>query len=317
MPPRFLVLGLLIAGTSPAAGADQPPLLSLRDGDRIVLIGGTLLEREQRFGHWEHAIITASPDKRLSLRNLGWGGDTVWAESRGIFDPAEKGYARLIEQARELQPTVFLLHYGGNEAWAGPAGLERFLAQYRKLLADLRGAADSAPPAGSAPRFVLLGPLPMESGVGPQPNPSAYNGHVRLYADAISRLASEQGAGYLDLAEMYDWYAARHPEPSRQPLTDNGLHLTESGFRATAPWFSERLVGVASTTPDSASTSELLIAIRDKNELYFHRWRPQNVTYLFLFRKHEQGQNAVEIPQFDPLIAAAEDRIQQLSRSGQ
>ena len=38
-----------------------------------------------------------------------------------------------------------------------------------------------------------------------------------------------------------------------------------------------------------------------KNELFFHRWRPQNNTYLFLFRKHEQGQNAKEIPEFDPL----------------
>ena len=44
-------------------------------------------------------------------------------------------------------------------------------------------------------------------------------------------------------------------------------------------------------------------AIRKKNELFFHRWRPENWTYLFGFRKQEQGQNAVEIPQFDPLIA--------------
>ncbi|GIW91278.1 MAG: hypothetical protein KatS3mg109_1710 [Pirellulaceae bacterium] len=50
--------------------------------------------------------------------------------------------------------------------------------------------------------------------------------------------------------------------------------------------------------------------IRRKNELYFHRYRPQNETYLFLFRKHEQGNNAVEIPQFDPLIADLEARIE-------
>lgn len=50
-----------------------------------------------------------------------------------------------------------------------------------------------------------------------------------------------------------------------------------------------------------------------KNELYFHRWRPQNVTYLFGFRKHEQGNNAVEIPQFDPLVEARESTIRTLS----
>jgi hypothetical protein len=57
---------------------------------------------------------------------------------------------------------------------------------------------------------------------------------------------------------------------------------------------------------------ELRAAITKKNELFFHRHRPQNETYLFLFRKHEQGNNAVEIPAFDPLIANEEERIAQL-----
>ena len=35
---------------------------------------------------------------------------------------------------------------------------------------------------------------------------------------------------------------------------------------------------------------------------------------LFLFRKHEQGNNAVEIPQFDPLIAELEKKIAELKR---
>ena len=53
-------------------------------------------------------------------------------------------------------------------------------------------------------------------------------------------------------------------------------------------------------------------AIIQKNELYFHRWRPQNQTYLFGFRKHEQGQNAQEIVEFDPLVAAQEQQIARL-----
>ena len=52
--------------------------------------------------------------------------------------------------------------------------------------------------------------------------------------------------------------------------------------------------------------------INEKNELYFHRWRPQNVTYLFLFRKHEQGQNAAEIPKFDPIVERKEQEIARL-----
>jgi hypothetical protein len=57
---------------------------------------------------------------------------------------------------------------------------------------------------------------------------------------------------------------------------------------------------------------QLRLTIIDKNRLYFHRWRPQNETYLFGFRKHEQGQNAAEIPKFDPLVEELEKKIAEL-----
>jgi lysophospholipase L1-like esterase len=65
--------------------------------------------------------------------------------------------------------------------------------------------------------------------------------------------------------------------------------------------------------PDFLQAEKLRTAIVAKNRLYFHRWRPQNETYLFGFRKHEQGQNAREIPLFDPLVAEAENEIAKLA----
>ncbi len=65
--------------------------------------------------------------------------------------------------------------------------------------------------------------------------------------------------------------------------------------------------------PDHDQIERLRTRIQRKNVLFFDRWRPQNITYLFGFRKHEQGNNAVEIPRFDPLIADAEREIQALS----
>jgi lysophospholipase L1-like esterase len=53
----------------------------------------------------------------------------------------------------------------------------------------------------------------------------------------------------------------------------------------------------------------------EKNTMFFHRHRPQNETYLFLFRKHEQGNNAVEIPQFDPIVDNFEEKIQAIQNS--
>jgi lysophospholipase L1-like esterase len=72
--------------------------------------------------------------------------------------------------------------------------------------------------------------------------------------------------------------------------------------------------GLVLANAETAQVEELRQAIQRKNELWFHRHRPQNETYLFLFRKHEQGRNAVEIPQFDPLIEAQEQVIAQLAR---
>lgn len=65
---------------------------------------------------------------------------------------------------------------------------------------------------------------------------------------------------------------------------------------------------------DFVRFEKLRSTIVKKNELYFHRWRPQNITYLFLFRKHEQGQNASEIPLFDPLVDEQEQLIRKLSQ---
>lgn len=59
---------------------------------------------------------------------------------------------------------------------------------------------------------------------------------------------------------------------------------------------------------------ELRQLVQKKNELYFHRWRPQNITYLFGFRKHEQGNNAADIAKFDPFIRELEQQIFELQQ---
>jgi arylsulfatase A-like enzyme/lysophospholipase L1-like esterase len=73
--------------------------------------------------------------------------------------------------------------------------------------------------------------------------------------------------------------------------------------------------GIACNVPGlQGKTEQLRRALHHKNELFFHHYRPQNETYLFLFRKHEQGNNAVEIDQFPPLIEPLEKEIQKMSQ---
>ncbi len=70
-----------------------------------------------------------------------------------------------------------------------------------------------------------------------------------------------------------------------------------------------------SSGPDFDQVEMMRKLILEKNRQYFHRWRPQNETYLLGFRKHEQGQNARELPQFDPIVAAKEEEIYKLNKS--
>ncbi len=62
-----------------------------------------------------------------------------------------------------------------------------------------------------------------------------------------------------------------------------------------------------------AQIQQVRAAIVKKNRLEFYRYRPQNETYLYGFRKHEQGRNAAEVVQFDPLVAEQEALIGRLT----
>ena len=85
-----------------------------------------------------------------------------------------------------------------------------------------------------------------------------------------------------------------YAKATHQQLADPGIAITES--------------------PAHDQADKLREAILKKNELFFHHYRPANETYLFLFRKHEQGNNAVEIPQFIPLIEEVESKIAELRK---
>ena len=110
-----------------------------------MLLGGTFIEREQKYGYFEAALVSRFPGEKIIVRNLGWSGDTVWCDSRAGFGSPADGFARLSRQLQELKPTVAIVAYGNNEAYAGPAGLDRFLSGLKTLLDALApGGTDRA-----------------------------------------------------------------------------------------------------------------------------------------------------------------------------
>jgi len=294
-----LLCGIQAFGLAESSAAD----FQLKDGDRVVFLGNTLVERSQQYGYWETQLAASFPGAKVSFRNLGWDGDNVWAESRGIFDPPAKGYARMLDRVKSLKPTVIFLGYGGNEAFAGANGLLRFHEQYNRLMGDLEKVSEAGV------RFVVLSPLQLEKLDPPLPDPQEVNEKLFVYNQVLKQLAADRNAPFVDFYNAF---------PGNKKLTTNGLHLTEAGYRNYSSILATQL-GLKPVEWKQDSDSKLLNTLREetvhKNLLYFYSWRPQNITYLFLFRKHEQGNNAKEMKEFEELVFAKEKKIQGLLKS--
>src|SRR5271166_2321951 len=144
---RWFLLAVGFLGLPASVGAAR---VELADGDRVVLVGNTLIEREQRYGYWETALTALFPDRNILFRNLGWSGDTVFGEARARFGSAAEGFRHLKEHVTALKPTVIVVAYGLNESFEGEGGLPRFQKGLDVLLDTL---------AATKARVVILSPL--------------------------------------------------------------------------------------------------------------------------------------------------------------
>lgn len=387
----LLATALIQAGLASQVFADDPPKFELKEGDRVVLLGGTFIEREGTEGYLETLLTSETGHANVTFRNLGWSGDTVFGLARARFGKQADGFQHLKEHVEALKPTVLIVSYGQNESFDGEAGLPEFKRGLDQLLKVLDG---------TKARVVFVSPIRHEDLGRPLPDPAKHNTDLYLYVDLLKKVAAERKDPFVDL--FRDLAGPR-------PLTDNGIHLTSAGywqaaqvtvqslraarkpmvlkldagsaprvtsseggkverleakpgrlaFQARADSLPAPRLPKPSTTssvkhvdassmevnglpdgrydvkvdgkkvaafrsesgmlrikldsgPDFDQAEALRHLINSKNELYFHRWRPENETYLFGFRKYEQGQNAREIPLFDPLVTAKEGQIAEL-----
>jgi lysophospholipase L1-like esterase len=303
---KAVILTLALVGTmsaqevTPPTAKPEKQSFEFKDGDRLVLIGNTVIEREQRYGSFEPRLALALGDTKVSVRNLAWSGDTVFGHARSYFGPPEEGIQRLTTHLDLLKPTVVMLCYGSEMAFEGLSGLPNFLTGYRNLLDLIRKQAPGV-------RLIIVSPPPVESLAPPLPDLTFANKSLSSFRDALRKFALSQNTYFIDLFELMG--GLPKAGVTTQPLTENGVHYTQAGY---AKLSSSLITGLGLPTPAFANAELELIAreVLHKDELFFNRWRPQNETYLFGFRKHEQGQNAKEIPMFDPLIDQADGKIQ-------
>jgi len=301
----FTLSLFLLSAVNPVHADPPAARWTIQQGDRVVLLGSTFIERENTYGQIELALRLAHPEVPFSFRNLGWSGDNVLGESRAYFGPVQAGSAHLREYVNLLQPTKLLVSYGHNAAYEGLAHLETFLKQYAALLNDLK--AENR-------QLIVLGLTPLEAIHRAPAEVAQLNAVRKQYNDAIQQLCETEQIVFVNLfADL----PRLQRELRLEQLTDNGLHYQTTGYAVVGEavlqslgksLFKQKELLLLDSQFQSVSRP-LQEKIVWKNELFFHRFRPQNETYLRGFRKHEQGQNAKEIFEFEPLVEQEEKQL--------
>ena len=285
----------------PDSGDAGGPAALLKPGDRVALVGGSFWEEERRGGELETALTLAVPD--VTFRHLGWAGDMADQSARRYFKTAKEGRAHLLEHVDLVDPTVIFVAYGQAEALPGGMSVEEYEANMNSLLDELEKRT---------PRIVLVGPLPAYPA-----SVDSLDADSRLlpYSAATARLTQSRNLPLIQTATWRPLDVRRKRTKNVRLGTDgvstvhedtlvlSGRELTPTGL------FLERL---HLAEPSAAGADELTELIREKNDLFLQRHRPQNETYLRGFRAHEQGNNAAEIKEFEPLVAAKDAAIQTL-----
>ena len=266
---------LWVAAMVPFAAA-QSPRLELRRGDRITMIGNTLAERMQYYGYFETLLHRRFPDLELVFHNLGYSSDELTLRPRQAnFD--DHGHT-----LKDEKPDVLIAVFGFNESFAGSAGLAKFRGDLENFIKE---STTTKYNGKSAPKLILLSPIANEDLKNPHITDGKKNNeNIKLYADTMADIASKHGVLFVDLFTP----TQRLYQSAKQPLTINGVHLSEVGYKELAPVLDDALFGPAPAT-SKVDLKALHEAVQEKNLQFFYDYRATNGCYIYGGRKAPFG----------------------------
>src|SRR5262249_31007409 len=148
------------------------------------------------------------------FRSMAWEADTVFEQWRDLNFGSWPG------QVEAAGATMIIAQFGQMEALEGVGRLAEFTAAYHRLLDQL---------GTRTRRVVLIAPMPFEKPLSPYaPDLTRRNGDLARFASAVREIAKVRGAVFVDLPALVA------PRPDGHRLTEDGLHLTDSGLREVA-----------------------------------------------------------------------------------
>lgn len=264
-------------------------------GERIVLIGNGLAERDVYYSRIETELHLRYPEQKLFFRNMGHVGDTPGFRphparvSQWAFPGAEKfhpdkqvhhgkGFFSTPDQwLTHLQADTIVAFFGFNESFDGPSKVGNFEAELDAWVQHTLGKAYNGK---AAPRVVLVSPLAFENQSAKRDLPTGdkENANLILYSAAVETVAKKWGLTFIDLfSPMKALY-----NKAQQPLTTGGFVPNEEGYKEVAEILATGLFGHQSRV--SKADPELVnAAVKQKD--YF--W---NSDYNLVNGVHSHGQ---------------------------
>ena len=319
-------LSVALAGLFAAPLSAEGLPLTLKPGDKVVLIGNLLAERETYFGHVETRLHARFPQHKLVVRNLGWSGDEISLRLRSL-DFEDHGHT-----LRDHDPDVIFAFFGFNESFAGEAGVEDFKKDLSGFLAGLkrlqyptttinsgfdgktvRPRADGPAPQ-NPPRVVLFSPTAAEDlGDEHLADAAALNKNLALYTAAMKEVAGEAGVTFVDLFAPSGARYAKIPTS----LTINGVHLNDVGYRAIAAAAEEGLFGDAAEIP-LAKYEPLRKEVNEKNKQHWYDYRAVNGYYIYGGRKEPFGvvNFPAEFAKLRKMVSNRDERVWTVAAGG-
>ncbi len=266
----------------------------LKPGDRVAWLGGTLIERAQATGALETELLLRAPLAGLSFVNLGWSGDDYTGRARAVFGSAADGKTRRLNDLNMSGANVVVIAYGMSELLDSDFSdvvLKKYESELRELIAQL---------VATQKRSVLCLPPALQDDIEGSAAKTDLAITAKAYASRREKLMAMLNGVAKDLK-----LAQIALPPVGTSMFETGTYLSASGYRT---WCNEAADAMFASAKSSvigsrAGEQKLYDLAIESSRLFFDMHRPQNETYLLLFRKHEQGNNAVELGQFRPLLA--------------
>ena len=264
-------------------------------GERVVLIGNGLAERDVYYSRFETELHLRYPEAGIFLRNMGRPGDTPGFRphpsrvSQWAFPGAEKFHPdKKIHNGKGFFPTpdqwltylkadTVVAFFGYNESFDGAEAVANYQAE---LEAFVQHTLSKAYNGKEAPRLVLVSPIAYEDLSDRQdlPKGDKENARLSLYAAAMEAVAKKYSITYIDLFNpTKQLYAS-----TGEPFTTGGFIPTDSGYEQLAEILADGLYG-PQARQSKADPATVHAAVKEKDWFW-------NSDYHILNGVHTHGQ---------------------------